>query len=371
MITYGAAVRKALAAAETLAEQGISAEVIDLRTLVPLDMDTVLESVERTRRAVVLHDAHTFCGPGAELAAQITENLWGDLLAPVLRLGAGYSPIPFADGSGLPPDPRRRRRRGRHAARPLKEIDVGIAIVTGAARGIGRATAVRLIQAGHEVTIVDLDGDAAAATAAEIGAKAVTLDVTDEAAVAEFAADITDLDVLVNNAGLYRPGTLDTQTVEDYRLTFDVNVLGPMLMTRHLANALAAGDGGAVVNVASMSAFVAVPGTGVYSMAKAAVASYTELAALEYAPRGIRVNAVAPGRISTEMTADRQGDPAREARTNALIPLGRSGTPQDVAEAICALASPGAGYITGQVLRVDGGLTIATVPLLQAAQGGH
>ncbi len=105
VITYGAAVRKALAAAETLAEQGISAEVIDLRTLVPLDMNTVLESVERTRRAVVLHDAHTFCGPGAELAAQITENLWGDLLAPVLRLGAGYSPIPFAEGLDFHPTP--------------------------------------------------------------------------------------------------------------------------------------------------------------------------------------------------------------------------------------------------------------------------
>jgi pyruvate/2-oxoglutarate/acetoin dehydrogenase E1 component len=103
VITYGTQVRNALAAAETLAGQGVSAEVIDLRTLVPLDMETVLDSVERTRRAVVLHDAHTFCGPGAELAAQITENLWGELLAPVLRLGAGYSPVPFAAGLDFHP----------------------------------------------------------------------------------------------------------------------------------------------------------------------------------------------------------------------------------------------------------------------------
>lgn len=246
------------------------------------------------------------------------------------------------------------------------------ALVTGAARGIGRATAVRLIEAGYEVIVADLDGAAAETTASEIGAKAAQVDVADEASVAAVAAGITDLDVLVNNAGMYLPGKLADVDTAHFGKVFGVNVLGPMLMTRALADALAANGGGAVVNVASMSAFMPVPGTGVYSMAKAAVASYTELAALEYAPRGIRVNAVAPGRISTEMTADRQGDPEREARTNALIPIGRSGRPEDVAEAICALASPGAAYVTGQILKVDGGLTINTVPLLQAAQaGGH
>lgn len=105
VITYGTQVRNAMAAAATLAEAGVSVEVIDLRTLVPLDMATVLESVEKTRRAVVLHAAHTFCGPGAELAAQITENLWGELLAPVLRVGAGYSPVPFATSLDFHPTP--------------------------------------------------------------------------------------------------------------------------------------------------------------------------------------------------------------------------------------------------------------------------
>jgi 3-oxoacyl-[acyl-carrier protein] reductase len=242
-----------------------------------------------------------------------------------------------------------------------------LALVTGAARGIGRATAVRLLAAGYDVIVADLDGAAAETTASEIGAKAVQVDVADEASVAAVAAGIESLDVLVNNAGMYTRGSLSDVSVADYRKTFDVNVLGPLLMTRSLADALAA-VGGTVVNVASMSSFMPVPGTGVYALAKAAVASYTEAAALEYAPRGIRVNAVAPGRISTEMTADRQGDPAREARTNALIPLGRSGLAEDVAEAIVALV--GTAYVTGQVLRVDGGLTINTVPLLQAAQAG-
>jgi NAD(P)-dependent dehydrogenase (short-subunit alcohol dehydrogenase family) len=243
------------------------------------------------------------------------------------------------------------------------------ALVTGAARGIGLATARALVEAGHEVLIGDVDGDAAAEAAASMGAKAVTLNVTDPDSVAACAAGLSTLDVLVNNAGVVRGGTLGEMSIADYRLVMDVNVLGPVLMTRACTEALAA-VGGAVVNLASMSAFMPVPGTGVYSMSKAAVVSYTQAAALELAPRGIRVNAVAPGRISTEMTASRQTDPAKEARTNALIPLGRSGQADDVAEVICWLASPAAAYVTGQVIPVDGGLTIGTVPFFQAAQSG-
>lgn len=104
VVTYGTQVAKAAAVADELSAQGRSIEVIDLRTLVPLDLPTVLASVGRTRRAVVLHDAHTFCGPGAELSALITEHLFEELLAPVLRLGAAYSPVPFASSLSFHPD---------------------------------------------------------------------------------------------------------------------------------------------------------------------------------------------------------------------------------------------------------------------------
>lgn len=105
VITYGTQVAKAAKVADEMKDEGIGVEVIDLRTLVPLDLETVLDSVGRTRRAVVLHDAHTFAGPGAELASLITEQLFGELLAPVLRVGAGYSPVPFASSISFHPGP--------------------------------------------------------------------------------------------------------------------------------------------------------------------------------------------------------------------------------------------------------------------------
>lgn len=110
VITYGTQVAKAAKVADEMKEEGIGVEVIDLRTLVPLDLETVLDSVGRTRRAVVLHDAHTFAGPGAELASLITEQLFGELLAPVLRVGAGYSPVPFASSISFHPGPDELRR---------------------------------------------------------------------------------------------------------------------------------------------------------------------------------------------------------------------------------------------------------------------
>ena len=246
----------------------------------------------------------------------------------------------------------------------------GLALVTGAGQGIGRAIAARLVKDGYDVVVADIDAESAERAASEIGGRAVEVNVADPDSVASCASGIEDLSVLVNNAGMLRGGGLGDVTVSDYRLVMDVNVLGPLLMTQALTEALAAGQGGSIVNIASMSARVSVPGTGVYSASKAAVVALTEGTALELGPRGIRANAVGPGRISTEMTAVRQGDPAREERTAMLIPGQRVGLPDDIADVVAFLASSDARYVTGQTIYVDGGLLLGTIPFFQKAQDG-
>lgn len=246
----------------------------------------------------------------------------------------------------------------------------GRALVTGGAQGIGRSIATRLVRDGYEVTIADVNGDQASMTAKEVGAASVELDVRDPGSISRVAAGFASLDLLVNNAGVLRGGLLPDITIDDYRFVMDVNVLGPVLMTQAFSDALSSDEGGAIVNLASMSAGVAVPATGVYGASKAAVVAFTEGCALELGPRGIRVNAVAPGRISTEMTSLRQGDPAREKRTAALIPLQRVGLPDDIADVVSFLGSRDARYVTGQTVYVDGGLVLGTVRYFQVAQEG-
>ncbi|WP_371614469.1 SDR family NAD(P)-dependent oxidoreductase [Streptomyces sp. NBC_00454] len=241
-----------------------------------------------------------------------------------------------------------------------------VTIVTGGSRGIGAATCVRLASDGHDLVLGYLhDDDAAKATAERVraaGARCVTVrgDSSEESGVdrlfdiagAEFGA-VTGL---VNNAGVTgTPGRLADIRTEDLRRVLDVNLFGYLLCCRRAARDMAASGGGAIVNVSSAAATLGSPGRYVhYAATKAATDTLTLGLAKELGPDGIRVNAVAPGIIDTDMHAA-MGDPDRPALAAAEIPLGRAGQPAEVAAAIAWLLSPDSAYTTGTVLRVAGG----------------
>ena len=231
------------------------------------------------------------------------------------------------------------------------------AVVTGAGNGIGRAVAERLAAGGADVVVVDVDSAAAEAVAAAVGGRAVACDVTDEAAVAALAAAVGragPIDILVNNAGIWRSHTLAESTVDEVDAVLRVNVVGSWLVTRALLDTFGPG-GGAIVNLTSVLAELGGVGRGIYPASKAALVALTKQMAAEYAPRGIRVNAVGPGLVLTDGTAGEFADPGLRATIGASLPLGRLGEPGDVASAVAFLSSPQAAYITGQVLYVDGG----------------
>lgn len=231
------------------------------------------------------------------------------------------------------------------------------AVVTGAGKGIGRAISERLAADGMDVVVVDVDVAGAEKVATAIGGRAVRCDVTDEQSVSELAdalRDIGAIDVLVNNAGIWRSRTLAESTVDEVDTVLRVNVLGSWLVTRALLDRF--GDsGGAIVNLTSVLAELGGAGRGIYPASKAALVALTKQMATEYAPRGIRVNAVGPGLVLTDGTAGEFADPGLRDAIGDAMPLGRLGEPADVAAAVAFLASAQAGYITGQVLYVDGG----------------
>lgn len=239
------------------------------------------------------------------------------------------------------------------------------ALITGSATGIGFAIAHCLAERGLRIAVVDLDLEAARRAAGSLGEDhlAIKADVSREAEVAD-AVDRTigafgRIDVLVNNAGISDGGapTL-SQTLERFERTMAVHVSGGFLVSRAVAAKMAQQGGGAIVNLGSVAGVVGVPVRTAYSAAKAAVGMMTRVLACEWAHLGIRVNAVAPGYVETQLVAaliaDGKVDPGR---IRARTPLGRMAAPEEIARAVAFLASDDASYITGAVLPVDGGYT--------------
>jgi NAD(P)-dependent dehydrogenase (short-subunit alcohol dehydrogenase family) len=242
-----------------------------------------------------------------------------------------------------------------------------VAIVTGAGRGIGEAIARTMAGLGAAVVLVDRDADALEAARSAMSAQGATArarfgDVADadfvERAVAETVGELGGLDILVNNAGIIRDGKIERISDADWDAVLAVNLKGAFHFCRAAVPAMKARGAGKIVNVASR-AWLGNRGQANYSASKGALVSLTRTLALELAEHNIQVNAVAPGFIDTPMTRVLSGE-VRE-RLIALQPGRRVGTVDDVAAAVCFLASDRAGFITGQVLHVDGGKSAGTL----------
>jgi len=227
------------------------------------------------------------------------------------------------------------------------------ALVTGATQGIGAAIANRLAALGAKTIAVGLESNAGALAA---GVQVRQADVSNAGEVDALFKDLDALDIVVNCAGIIRRGAEHDPAVFEQVLA--VNLTGTMRVCT-AARPRLAGRGGCIVNIASMLSFFGGSLVPAYSASKGGVAQLTKSLALAYAEDGIRVNAVAPGWIATPLTQALQDDPARSLAILSRTPLGRWGTPQDVADAVVFLCTPAAGFMTGVILPVDGGYLVA------------
>ena len=237
-----------------------------------------------------------------------------------------------------------------------------VALVTGAGRGIGKAIAAALAGSGAVVAVNDIDAASAERTAGELGrgARAFPADVGDPGAAArlveEVAARFGRLDILVNNAGIEPKAPVLDLSVADWQRTLDVNLSAAFYTSQVAGRIMRAAGGGTIVNIASIAGHnIPLPNRSSYVASKAGLIGFTRECAREFAAYGIRVNAVCPGVIETEMTAESRSNAAQLEKWLADIPQGRLGQPPDVAGLVLFLCSDGAAYLTGQAINVDGG----------------
>ncbi|MDA0576506.1 MAG: 3-oxoacyl-[acyl-carrier-protein] reductase [Verrucomicrobia bacterium] len=244
-------------------------------------------------------------------------------------------------------------------------VEGKIALVTGAARGIGRAIAEELAAEGADLVLCDLKAEWLSETAAAIqakGRKAVCLpaDVGNgesvDAAVAEAVKQCGRIDILVNNAGITKDTFLARMSEQDWDAVINVNLKGTFLFTKAVGKVMMKQRGGAIVNIASIIGLIGNAGQCNYAASKAGVIALTKSVAKELASRNVRANAVAPGFIDTKMTEVLADDIKKQML--ALIPLGRFGQPRDVARVVVFLAGEQSAYLTGQVLTVAGGMAM-------------
>ncbi len=243
------------------------------------------------------------------------------------------------------------------------ELQELVAVVTGASRGIGLATAHELATGGARVAMIARDAGRAEGAAAEIPderGRGYACDVTDLQQIGDVVerieGELGPIDILVNNAGMIRDKLLIRTRDEDWDEVLATNLRGTFGMTRAVLRGMIRKRSGVIINISSVAGLVGSAGQTTYAAAKAGIIGFTKAVARELAPRGIRANVVAPGFIVTKMTSDL----APQARDNliARIPMGRLGDPEDVAPMVRFLAGPGGRYITGQVIVVDGGMVM-------------
>lgn len=237
-----------------------------------------------------------------------------------------------------------------------------VAVVIGGASGIGWATAQALAAEDCRVTIADMNADGARSRATELGDRdaGAYVNVTDEESVQRLFTDIGPLDITVNCAGFSNVGLITDMSVDDFRAVVDVCLTGAMIVMKHAGRHLR--EGGSLVSITSLNGRQPAAGMSAYCASKAGLSMLTQVAALEMGLRGIRVNAVAPGFVHTPLTAPAASVPGVVEDYIDNTAIGRAGTPEDIANAVVYLCSPGASWVTGEVLDINGGAHLKRYP---------